>query len=736
MRKYQTLRLLSLATVALLGLFSSQKASAQTYNDWDGSDLSTIAASNISTTATETNTVFLYNVGKKKFLNRGGSWGTEAVLSDVGMEFKVIKTTNYNGSTYYQFNSQMKAEDTTYPYLTFINNDKNTLAFFVDQGGTNFSVSSTKVDGKTCYTMSFSNYGTTYYICGSNNSSSSTASEYSDIAVNAFSSTSNITDNSDKWIFVTVKERKDKFAEANMDAKVEVPATFMMHDNDFARRSTDIKHWLDANGDELSNTNTVTTPSTYTGTYYIGNGVADADATGAKWTANIHGTSGEIKQTLSDLFRHGWYEIRCNAFSTSATSKSAYLYASVGSATKRTKAKSNYTVSYIQTGTTAPSTYIEANDEVNKQTNDVYAYQVVARVYVEETSAGDDSRENCQDLTFGVKVDGGNSGDWLCVDNFEIYYIGEGGNEVVLDETQPDATYMTEQATAKNSTIYLNRSLSANTWNTIVLPFDMSASDITSTFGSGTLLSKYKGAEEGDQNTIHFEKATTIDCGKLYIIKPLYGEPEPNLLATSTTTELTSYSLNEKTGEKTLLSKGEGTLNSDGQLTLKDKYYTIPNIVYGSKDESGNIVEFEADVKDNSAEAVSGGKTYQFTGTYTKQLKVVPVGAYMLKAQNETEHTYSTGTWQYRTKAASSLGFRGWLAPVSDDAKTQSLSFVIDGVEDNTTRIEGITTDKVVRPALTGIYNMNGQLLSSDAQQISTMPKGLYIVNGKRVVVR
>lgn len=729
MRKYHTLRLLSLATVAFVALFGSQQASAATYNDWDGSDLSSIAASSANATWTETNTVFLYNVGKKAFLNRGGNWGTQAVLSNVGMEFLVVKNSGYYSTTY-SFVSNFQAEGGGTPYLGAGTNQD--AGFYVDQTQLSFTPTQTSVEGKTCYRLAYTSNRSTYYMCGADDSSLATGLTVS-------KETSTQSDNSDLWIFVTVKEREQKFAKADMDEKVEVPATFMMKDNDFARRSnTDVAAWKDASGNALSNSYTSTTPSSQSnGTYYVGNGNVDdsngqSGTLGEKWTGNFHGASGEIKQSLTDLFRHGWYEIRCRAFSTSTTTN-PYLYASVDGQTVRTKAKSDYMQSNIQTGVSAPSTYTAANDVVNAKTTingeDVYSYQLVVRVYVEATGSKDEStgKETCQSLTFGVKTEGGAASDWLCVDNYEIYYIGEGGNEVVLDETQPDITYMNEQIQAKNSTIYLNRSLSADTWNTIVLPFDMDAYDITYTFGSGTLLSKYKGAEEGDQKTIHFEKAATIEKGKLYIIKPLFGEPEPNLTATSTTDNLTTYALDEKTGVK--------TENAKGKLSLTTKYYTIPNIVYGSKDEDGNNVEFTANVEDNSAEVVSGGSIYQFTGTYTKQLKVVPEGAYMLKALSDTEHTYSTGTWQYRTKAASSLGFRGWLAPVNDDAKTQSLSFVIDGVEDQTTSIDGISAQQM-RASAKGIYNLNGQRVAANAQQLNTLPKGLYIVNGKKVVVK
>ena len=65
------------------------------------------------------------------------------------------------------------------------------------------------------------------------------------------------------------------------------------------------------------------------------------------------------------------------------------------------------------------------------------------------------------------------------------------------------------------------RTLMADNWNTLCLPFNLSAAQIESIFGSGTkvkTLSSY--SNDGSTVTITYEDATTIEAGKPYIIKP------------------------------------------------------------------------------------------------------------------------------------------------------------------------------------------------------------------------
>lgn len=736
-------QLLTAAVVLVLGLFSRQECLAQT-TTWEGSDPATVAAA----TETDENTVFLYNVSTGKFLNCGGFWGVAAVTSDVGLEFTVTSQPQQSGrnqTTVYIFKSKMLAQNASTSgafqeietCLTFDNNEKQ---YILDRSVSQATGNSTQYYGKFTLTKSTNGYtfiaNNRYMAAG--RASDATNVVDSDNPVTGFSSQPS---SGAEWKLVTLKERKQAFMKVSDAVKTNVPATFLIYDNDFARRNAYISSW---NGgttalDYKTNTSNegAVTPSNQSLTYYVGNGVADEYDNSYKWTGNVKG-QGDLNQKI-EPFRHGWYEIRCRAFATSST---AVLYASVGGATKASSAKLEYAEAKISNVSSTPSTYIAANDEVNKTAtatdgSNYYPYEVVVRVYVRETSSsasgstsGDIAYETCQSLTLGVKNPNGGSSDWICVDNFELEYLGEGTNNIILDETQPDITYINEQVNGKNSTIYLNRSLTANAWNSIILPFDMNQSDIVDIFGSGTLVSKYKGSNGSDQSTIYFEQTTSIEAGKLYIVKPTVGEPANDVYVESDN-DLTLATMD---------ADGNVTKNSQqSKLKLEKNYYTIPNIVFGKLNADGTKVEFDAQVKDNNASLVYGGPDYTFAGTYVKKLKVAPKYSYLLQAQSKDEHTGSTSQWLFRTKETSSLGFRGWLQPTPEntDAANSKMVFVnnINGVEE-TTAIDGVTADEMVKAATAGVYNLNGQLVSNNATKTGSLPKGLYIVNGKKVVVR
>ena len=67
------------------------------------------------------------------------------------------------------------------------------------------------------------------------------------------------------------------------------------------------------------------------------------------------------------------------------------------------------------------------------------------------------------------------------------------------------------------SDITLNRTLVANKWNTLCVPFAISGEEIKANFGEGTLVEKFEAV---NGNTVNFADATSIEPGVPYLIKP------------------------------------------------------------------------------------------------------------------------------------------------------------------------------------------------------------------------
>ena len=67
------------------------------------------------------------------------------------------------------------------------------------------------------------------------------------------------------------------------------------------------------------------------------------------------------------------------------------------------------------------------------------------------------------------------------------------------------------------SDITLNRTLVADKWNTLCVPFAISEEEIKANFGKGTLVEKFEAV---NGNTVNFADATSIEAGVPYLIKP------------------------------------------------------------------------------------------------------------------------------------------------------------------------------------------------------------------------
>lgn len=71
--------------------------------------------------------------------------------------------------------------------------------------------------------------------------------------------------------------------------------------------------------------------------------------------------------------------------------------------------------------------------------------------------------------------------------------------------------------TLDSTYVKLNRTLVADKWNTLCVPFAISEEEIKANFGEGTLVEKLEAV---NGNTVNFADATSIEAGVPYLIKP------------------------------------------------------------------------------------------------------------------------------------------------------------------------------------------------------------------------
>ena len=717
-------KLLFVITTFVLSLISSSQALAQDLR-WTGTTLEAIAAGGQGN-------FYLYNVGKKMFLSQGGLWGTSTEVSESGLQMQALVPAD---SDKYYVETSLKREDggnTDPGYLNFAdgkNITNNTGHFFLDQK--QFSCGEwtfTPVSGMDkVYTMSVkitqgnAEYrNKTYYLSAE---SSSFAVEPTTVANGEYS----------QWMLVTLKEIKEDFNNAdNASVSSPTPSPFFFSCPGFCRRDLGISEWyireskqqltvgltnvpLKSTGDKVETfTDNITPSNAFSGnslkyTYYIGNGYIkgtstnldpDLNATpdqnnwqslyGKDWTANIHGKSGIIQQTISSNtagWTPGWYKVTCKGFSTDGTGK---LFAYSGTTPSTDNTDDKYQIATFIKPESTPTTYVKASRLINDGTA---AFEQSVTVYVGQG----------ENLTFGVEVKDGSASSWTCFDSFALSYCGKGELNLIIDEGQTSIDYLNKQVdTKKNQTLRLKRNLNPGKWNSLVLPVTLNAGQVKTAFGT-TKLAKLNGANE---NRIYFElvnldddAATAIEAGKLYIINPQNAMPT-------------------KQGSK-------HHSDADEVLTIDD-YYTINQVTFSA-------VLTESRKKDELWEgATTDGGQMRMVGTYVALTKTdngnpIPANSYVL----------SGGKWIYATNGVSKVqGLRGWIETGIGNT-SKSLIFNIDGVDEEevSTGIDGLFVNGAetnTSISKTGVYSLSGQKISDN----TNLPKGIYIVNGRKMIVK
>ena len=159
--------------------------------------------------------------------------------------------------------------------------------------------------------------------------------------------------------------------------------------------------------------------------------------------------------------------------------------------------------------------------------------------------------------------------------------------------------------------------------------------------------------------------------------------------------------------------------------TQGEKYYMkFPTDYVAYDDNTSGANPINVNGEDDSADK------YVWTGTY--QQMSLPPNAYFV-AQNPVNG--KTVIKQNVSGKSKTNGYRAYLVAASGETPVKALSIDYDGVDEEvTTGIDDIMAD-LTDPETTGkVYNLGGQLVSRNGLQ--SLPKGIYIMNGKKYVVK
>ena len=178
----------------------------------------------------------------------------------------------------------------------------------------------------------------------------------------------------------------------------------------------------------------------------------------------------------------------------------------------------------------------------------------------------------------------------------------------------------------------------------------------------------------------------------------------------------------------------DGNDGNDGNWTLKNKY-TAEEMLRSVKEfdgrENTNATPFVG--KANYDDYVLKGSLVQRTGTVGDSQGIITTDDYFFQQSKDGKmklYPYKDG------KTYGIRGFSGWFHK-KDNSPSKASEFSISLFDDSsTTPIETIKEDDLNRDTSGKVYSISGVLMENNAADLNNLPKGIYVVNGKKYVVR
>lgn len=362
-------------------------------------------------------------------------------------------------------------------------------------------------------------------------------------------------------------------------------------------------------------------------------------------------------------------------------------------------------------------------------------------------------------IRFGVIV-GDNQNDktvneadkeWTVFDDFRLLYASdERGSDLILDEDRDNLDYLVNCSnTYKNTVLHLNKTFKKDKWNSFVLPVSLKRDQFRQAFGANARLAKLHAltSSEIQFQTVDMDvndNAVVLDAYTPYIIFPTKIHTD-NTKA-SPAYKATLRSTNGESGKEEVL--------------IKANHYDIPNVTFKTTSANENdLSDMKTDTwvsnvttkvkgTDGSMEAYGTfARTFGQDVTQITDEKADNYGAYKFNDHKIIDgrdnligsYFFDQGSLYYSSKdrVRGLRGFSCWFKPVDNLPSVHKLNLYIDGVANGTTGIDEVAfgDEEPTGKAAKGIYNMNGQLVSNGSDT-TNLPAGMYIVNGKKCVVR
>lgn len=743
---------------------------------------------------------FLYNVKTGKFLNAGGYWGTHVSLKDYPLSLWAKTNDYRlpsSSTTQTLIDFIQNLETGVGKYLGWMSGKDTDEGVFIDRKqneGTHYGwVFVPLNDGKKTYKIytyatnkPYSSSSTKYYLCANG------AETDQDKNCGAFSNsyiTTNKLGEYSTWRVLTMKQISDLLTENSAYMTSALDLSYRLDCPGFSRGDKDIQKWkvssfpkgtkgnwrfglekLHNTANSLSDTGESTDFDKFDVINLSSSYVFDKREyknqkedyerrLGKYFCADAKNMRGVIYQDVV-IKAPGSYIIECKGYSTTTKAK---IFASWFDKDGKNEDKSLMhqnvlnQVSYMSKAEQEELHVSEQNmDYAGKNFYGKRKY--INTVLIQVPKDKKQSENNYGVIRFGLiigddqndtKVDAAN--EWTVFDDFRLLYASDDKSaDLILDEDRDNLDYLKDCSTTyKNTVLHLNKTFSKDKWNSFVLPVSLKRDQFRQAFGANARLAKLSGltSSEIQFQTVNMDvndNAVVLDAYTPYIIFPTKIHTDET--KASPAYKATLRSTNGESGKEEVL--------------IKANHYDIPNVTFKTNNENKNDLsqmDTKTWVSNVTTEVANSNGTMKAYGTFARTFgqkatqnvtdeKAADYGVYkfddrnIISGRDDLKDCFFFDNGNLYCSHERKRGLRGfscWFKPVNSSSATTKLNLYIDGVANGTTGIDEVAfgDEEPTGKAAKGIYNMNGQLVSNGSDT-TNLPAGMYIVNGKKCVVR
>ena len=706
--------------------------------------------------------VFLYNVNADKFVTASGNYGVQGSLSQVGMRMKIHKpnpmyqSTNnpntyndartmdqwqnwnfdqhpmnnpYQGNTYYSFETRIDNKRqgdylspngegadiyldrhyreitsgtfNSFPYWRFITQsgetgfttyrivNRNDNANFSNGNGPEYLGAN---GNGVVFVNNSSNTGLWRIVTEDDYKEAMNILEWGEIDMDAFIKDSEFIRNNKDSVYW---EWKAAYGAPTVTATVDGEEKTLIQDGPFIDRAT---HWHLRGQQWMDGGRTA---------FHLNNGMGN-EASGKYFVAEIYNENNSLSQEvmISDgtPLKPGLYKVTCQGFyddGNGGNTNDGKAYFVIERNDGTTSTVSRVPLMPIAKGGFSSSSHsgLAAGQYFMENPN---SYE--NPVFVEVKNG----------TTLTIKLETTSEEGWAVMDNFRFYACGvmamyNSEDWEYKEYTFQDATghpftgypydaFEYPEKYEYPATLYLQRTMTKDKWNTIILPVNIDGAKIRQSFGDDTKVSKLK--ECTDTKIIFSEPADLwtegMEAGVPYIIKPSKDPEIP-------------------VGESIQARVGNGEAHT---INIAGPAYTILGVTKG------------AGLPDITPITVTSPSGIQLTMTGTFYANQNQPNATFMNS-NDVYIIYKGTMYHVNSPKKIYATYCYLYSPKSSTGSAKNMSFFV-GDEEVTTGIVGLNAfaDDVESPSA-AIYNVNGQRINGNGLQ-----KGIYIKNGKKFVVK